>query len=70
MTERVIIALQRPLRPGGQLKERPAPELPHESTLANDEFVDVTRDVWRIDAESATRIGHPRAVPGRAPPRV
>jgi site-specific DNA-methyltransferase (adenine-specific) len=38
--------------------------------LANDEFVDVTRDVWRIDAESATRIGHPAPFPIELPRRL
>ena len=40
------------------------------STLANDEFVDVTKDVWRIDSESATRIGHPAPFPVELPARL
>ena len=34
--------------------------LRHRSTITNDEFVDVTRDVWRIDPESATKVGPSR----------
>ncbi len=70
MTERVIIAskgrFQRALSAG----ERQRRGLPHRSTMTNDEFVDVTRDVWRIDAESATRIGHPAPFPVDLPRRL
>ncbi|MGH1505356.1 MAG: DNA-methyltransferase, partial [Acidimicrobiales bacterium] len=67
---RVIIAskgrFQRALSAG----ERQRRGLPHRSTMTNDEFVDVTRDVWRIDAESATRIGHPAPFPVDLPRRL
>ena len=70
MTERVIIASKGRFSRALGLKERRRPGLPHESTLANDEFVDVTRDVWRIDAESATRVGHPAPFPVELPRRL
>lgn len=70
MTERVIIASKGRFARAVSLKDRRRHGLPHESTLANDEFVDVTRDVWRIDAESATRVGHPAPFPVELPRRL
>jgi modification methylase len=70
MTERVIIASKGRFARAQSLKDRRRRSLPHQSTLANDEFVDVTRDVWRIDAESATRIGHPAPFPVELPRRL
>ena len=70
MTERVVIASKGRFARALSLKDRRARGLPHESTLANDEFVDVTKDVWRIDSESATRIGHPAPFPVELPRRL
>ena len=70
MTERVIIASKGRFARAKALKARRAQGLPFESTLANDEFVEVTRDVWRIDAESATRVGHPAPFPVELPRRL
>lgn len=70
VTERVIIASKGRFARAVSLKDRRRRGLPHESTLANDEFVDVTRDVWRIDAESATRVGHPAPFPVELPRRL
>ena len=70
MTERVIIASKGRFSRAIPIKDRRRDGYPHESTLANDEFVDVTKDVWRIDAESATRIGHPAPFPVELPRRL
>ncbi len=70
MTERVIIASKGRFSRAIAVKDRKRLGLPYESTLANDEFVDVTRDVWRIDSESATRIGHPAPFPVELPRRL
>ncbi len=70
MTERVIIASKGRFARALSLKDRRTRGLPHASTLTNDEFVDVTRDVWRIDSESATRIGHPAPFPVELPRRL
>ncbi len=70
MTERVIIASKGRFSRALTKSERVSAGLPHESTLANDEFVDVTRDVWRIDPESANRIGHPAPFPVELPRRL
>jgi DNA modification methylase len=70
MTERVIIASKGRFSRAISAKDRERAGLPHKSTLANDEFVDVTKDVWRIDAESATRVGHPAPFPVELPRRL
>ena len=70
ITERVVIASKGRFARALALKDRRRLGLPHESTLANDEFVDATRDVWQIDAESATRIGHPAPFPVELPRRL
>ena len=70
LTERVLIASKGRFQRAIAVKERRKLLLPHESTMTNDEFVDVTRDVWRIDAESATRVGHPAPFPIELPRRL
>ena len=70
MTERVIIASKGRFSRALAVKDRKRNGLPFESTLANDEFVDVTRDVWRIDSESATKVGHPAPFPVELPRRL
>ncbi len=69
-TERVIIASKGRFARALASPKRRKLGLPYESTLSNDEFVDVTRDVWRIDPESATRIGHPAPFPVELPRRL
>lgn len=70
LTERVVIASKgRFNRALGAAKRRRL-GLPHHSTITNDEFVDVTRDLWRIDPESATRVGHPAPFPVDLPRRL
>ncbi len=70
ITERVIVASKGRFSRAIAAKDRKRAGLPFESTLANDEFVDVTKDVWQIDAESATRIGHPAPFPVELPRRL
>ena len=70
MTERVIIASKGRFSRALPVKDRKRKGLPFESSLANDEFLDVTRDVWRIDSESATRVGHPAPFPVELPRRL
>lgn len=70
MTERVVIASKGRFSRAIAVPDRRRRGLPHESTLTNDEFVDVTRDVWRIDSESATRVGHPAPFPVDLPRRL
>lgn len=70
ITERVIIASKGRFARALSPKVRQSRGLPHVSTLTNDEFVDVTRDVWEIDTESATRVGHPAPFPIALPRRL
>ena len=70
VTERVIIASKGRFARALTLQQRRKRGLPHRSTITNDEFVETTRDVWRIDAESATRIGHPAPFPIELPRRL
>ncbi len=70
LTERVIVASKGRFNRARSAPQRRKANLPHVSTLTNDEFVDVTRDVWRIESESATRIGHPAPFPVELPRRL
>lgn len=70
VSERVIIASKGRFSRAVALKKRRTSGLPHESSLANDEFVDVTKDIWKIQPESATRIGHPAPFPIELPRRL
>lgn len=70
ITERVIVASKGRFDRAYSVAERKDKGLPHEPTVSNDEFVDVTRDVWEIDAESATRVGHPAPFPVELPRRL
>ncbi len=69
-TERVIVASKGSFARAITAKDRAKQGLPHQSTITNDEFVDVTKDVWEIDAESATRVGHPAPFPVELPRRL
>lgn len=70
VTERIVIAgkgrLQRALDP----KQRAALGLPHESTIAKQDFIDWTLDTWEMRTESAKRIGHPAPFPIELPRRL
>ena len=70
MTERVVIASKGRFARAIPAPKREAAGLPHRSTITNDEFVEVTRDVWRMDPESASRIGHPAPFPIDLPRRL
>jgi len=70
ITERVIIAskgrFDRAIKPA----KREGEGLPHKSTVSADEFMEATLDVWRIDPESARRVGHPAPFPIELPRRL
>ncbi len=70
ITERVVVASKGRFDRALSVAVRRQQGLPHRSTQANDEFVDVTRDIWEIDAESATRVGHPAPFPVELPRRL
>jgi site-specific DNA-methyltransferase (adenine-specific) len=62
-TERVIVASKGRFDRALSQEERRERGLPHVASTNNDEFVEATRDVWEIDAESARRVGHPAPFP-------
>ncbi|MEE2646211.1 MAG: site-specific DNA-methyltransferase [Actinomycetota bacterium] len=70
MTERVIIASKGRFDRAQTSNDRESKGLPHESTITTDEFMEATLDVWRIDAESANRVGHPAPFPVELPRRL
>ncbi|MBI2864496.1 MAG: site-specific DNA-methyltransferase, partial [Chloroflexi bacterium] len=70
MTERIIIASKGRFDRAKTVKERKKLELPHESTSTSDEFMEATLDLWRIPAESATKVRHPAPFPVELPQRL
>jgi site-specific DNA-methyltransferase (adenine-specific) len=69
-TERVIIASKGRFSRALSPSRREAAGLPHASTLSNDEFLDVTKDVWELEPASARRVGHPAPFPIDLPRRL
>jgi site-specific DNA-methyltransferase (adenine-specific) len=70
ITERVIIASKGRFGRAKSIDQRRKEGLPHESTLAPDDFMNSTLDVWRIDPESARRVGHPAPFPVALPEQL
>jgi site-specific DNA-methyltransferase (adenine-specific) len=70
LTERVIVASKGRFDRALSAPSRRKAGLPSEATLPNDEFVETTLDVWKMQAESATRIGHPAPFPVELPRRL
>lgn len=63
ITERVIVASKGRFDRARSSHQRAQEGYPHQSTMPVDEFMEATLDVWRIDAESARRVGHPAPFP-------
>ena len=70
LTERVIVASKGRFDRAQSIKERRASGLPHESTIATDDFLSLTLDTWSIPPESARRIGHPAPFPVELPAKL
>ena len=70
VTERIVIASKGRFDRALSAAQRRAKDLPHRSSVANDEFVEATLDVWEIPAESARRVGHPAPFPVELPLRL
>jgi DNA modification methylase len=70
LTERVIVASKGRFDRAVPAKERAHRQLPSESSMTRDDFMENTLDVWEIPAESATRIGHPAPFPIELPARL
>jgi site-specific DNA-methyltransferase (adenine-specific) len=70
VTERVVIASKGRFDRAIRRKDRALKGLPHEDTISTEEFLDATLDVWRIQPESAKRVGHPAPFPVELPRRL
>ena len=70
LTERVVVASKGRFDRALTRKQREAQGLPFENTIYRDDFMDWATDVWEIDAESATRVGHPAPFPVELPQRL
>ena len=69
LTERVIVASKGRFD-RAMPKGRAEQDLPHESTLSADDFMEATLDVWKIAPESARRVQHPAPYPIELPRRL
>ncbi len=70
VSERVIVASKGRFDRAVDVETRRTSGLPFESTVTTDEFLAATLDVWRIDPESARRVGHPAPFPVELPQRL
>jgi site-specific DNA-methyltransferase (adenine-specific) len=70
LTERVIVASKGRFDRAVPAKIRARRELPSESSMTREDFMENTLDVWEIPAESATRVGHPAPFPIELPARL
>jgi site-specific DNA-methyltransferase (adenine-specific) len=70
VTERVIVASKGRFGRALSPKERRRDGLPHESSVAADDFMALTLDVWDIPPESAVRVRHPAPFPVELPQRL
>ena len=70
ITERVIIASKGRFDRAQKPAKRETAGMPHRSSVSADEFMEATLDVWRIDPESARRVGHPAPFPVELPRRL
>jgi site-specific DNA-methyltransferase (adenine-specific) len=70
ITERVIIASKGRFDRAQKPAKREGEGLPYKSSVSADEFMEATLDVWRIDPESARRVGHPAPFPVELPRRL
>jgi len=70
LTERVIVASKGRFDRAVSAKDRAKQGLPSVASIARDEFMDATLDVWELPAESATRVGHPAPFPVALPERL
>jgi len=70
LTERVVIASKGRFDRAVKSPVRRSLDLPWESTVTADEFMDATLDVWELAPESATRVNHPAPFPVELPQRL
>ena len=70
LTERVVIASKGRFDRALNTVDRTKAGLPCRATLATDDFLSLTLDVWDMAPESAKRVGHPAPFPVELPERL
>ena len=69
LSERIVIASKGRFDRAPIRSKREKLGLPFENTISKQEFMEGTLDVWRIQPESARRVGHPAPFPVAIPAR-
>ena len=70
ITERVIVASKGRFDRARKVADRRRQGLPYQSTIATDDFLSLTLDVWSVPTESAQRVGHPAPFPVELPAQL
>jgi DNA modification methylase len=70
VTERILVASKGRFDRALDRQQRERRGLPHRASIAKDEFMEATLDLWDIPPESATRVGHPAPFPVELPKRL
>ncbi len=70
ISERIIVASKGRFDRAHSTKQRSSQGLPFENTIATEDFMALTLDVWSIPAESARRVGHPAPFPVELPEQL
>ncbi|MGH9304681.1 MAG: DNA methyltransferase [Acidimicrobiales bacterium] len=70
LTERVIVASKGRFDRAIPAGVRQGRDLPSQSSMTREDFMEDTLDLWEIPAESATRVGHPAPFPIELPARL
>jgi site-specific DNA-methyltransferase (adenine-specific) len=69
-TERIVVASKGRFDRAVTRRERQKRGLPSIASISRDVFMEATLDVWDMDTESATRVGHPAPFPVELPRRL
>lgn len=70
LTERILVASKGRFDRARSARWRGGNGFPAEGSMAMDDFLDATTDLWEIPPESATRVGHPAPFPVELPRRL
>lgn len=70
VTERVVIASKGRFDRAVDARRRARTGLPSEGTMAVDDFLEATLDIWEMAPESARRVNHPAPFPVELPLRL
>jgi modification methylase len=69
LSERIVVASKGRFDRAPSRAKREKARLPFENTISKQEFMEATLDLWRIQPESARRVGHPAPFPVEVPRR-